>query len=215
MPGDSDLKPGDLVDVPWGLDTFPGRVIEAYTSGGVMRVRVEVEIPGRQEPETMVLRAEDIVAESSHDDVARPGGWTHAPQYLRNVLNEIVDAVAEFESPQKYRLTANWTAAGHEYDALLEGPSAVVVIEIKWQLHELRNYINQVSAKVNLAGSFLGEKAAGLLISPNAPRAIVAHPHVGPSKLARQVVFVRWRGESDSAALREAVRMALELASKT
>lgn len=213
MPSEVQLRPGDRVNVPWGVDTFEGRVVETYQSGGALRVRVEVQIPGRDDLETVVLRAEDVITESERDDVSLIDRESNPVRYERSLLNAVISAVSDFSEPDQYSLISNWDGAGVEADAVIRGPHSTVVIDVKWRIRELHHYVDRLRRVLDKIEEELQLPVRCIVVSPYPPRAMMT----GSSKfayLAPSVVLVRWRDVKDNVALSEALSEVLAHADK-
>jgi len=201
----AELRPGVLVDVPWGVDTFPGRVIETYVSGGALRVRIEVQVPGRSEAETLVLRAEDVILRSDVE-ISRAATSKDAMRYERDLLNALIYCIGQLPEPRTYNLMTSWSIGDVEVDALVRGPTAAIAVDVKLQIREFRHYVERLRLITHNISMRLGLPAIMLAVSPNPPQFLGLIRHDADSFAAENVAILRWRDERDTAILQDAVR---------
>jgi hypothetical protein len=202
----AELQPGLRVEVPWGVDTFPGQVIETYESGGALRVRVEVQVPGRAEPETIVLRAEDVITKADEAADALYQGSGAGVRYERHFLNALIDAVSQLPNPASFSLSTQFPVADIRFDALVLGEEAAVAVDIKIRIRELQHYVTGLSARARGLTDRIARPVVVLAVSPSTPQLVGITKNSGLTYLLPNVALLRWRDSRDDLLLKEAIR---------
>jgi hypothetical protein len=198
------VKPGDEVDVPWGLDTFHGVVVEVYQSRGPMRARVRLDATGDEDPQVITVPVDDIVAsEPTETEFTRHGGWLRYAEYEHQLQEALSRAMVNLHFDATLRSAVD--VADRGLDFIIESPDFILVVEVKWQVREFQKLLRQLKLAIDTVSSEHGRSTAGLLVAPNAPRAIVSTRQLGPFQPEDRIVFTRWRGHEDDDRLQEAI----------
>lgn len=208
--GDPQLKPGDEVDVPWGLDTFSGAVVDTYISGGVRRVRVAVNVPDTEERQLITLPA-DAVSRSrkSHSEFAKPGAWLHAEQYeqaLRIALTEAVQSVPELGAGT---MAMTSQPADDGVDISFASTRFYIAVVVKWQLRDIYRFAIDLTKRLDAIEANSNRVMAALIVSPNTAGRSRSERSVGLIPVAPRIIYARWQGPEDDGRLIDAIHLAL------
>ncbi|GAA3224507.1 hypothetical protein GCM10017691_12580 [Pseudonocardia petroleophila] len=205
------LNPGDLVDVPWGLDSVAGIVLESYVSGGVQRVRVAVQIPGSDTRDEIVVRALDLLGqEQAVEGFAKAGGWLRHATYERQIIPLIGSLLDDLQPDTKWQVSTAWSEGKTELDAIIESSRLAIIIEIKWSLGQVfQMVVPMLKRAMGIVRSRLGVPTVSLVISPNSPKGTRSNNPMTTGQLTSKVYFARWRGDSDTDQLIQVLRLIL------
>lgn len=208
------IKSGDRVEVPWGLDTYTGRVVEILRSGTIRRARVAVDVPGFDEPQSVTLPLDSLSPlKRGRSEWSRPGGWVHMSDYedrLRQSLLRSVEQVPELRSRTSEVVSE---AAGDTLDFSISSNGYRIFVEVKWQVRDLGSVANQIERYLShFRMSNVSERMSALLISPNSPSGSARSSEEYPFIVTSFLVFVTWRGSVDDERLVDALAQSIKQA---
>lgn len=200
MPPRTALRAGDRVAVPWGVDTRAGEISAVYDTGDVERVLVMLDVSesGQEEPQTIVLAADDVRLLSEEPDLPAPGTWLRGFRYERDVAEALRRVLRNLQPTVK----ANLENSGNEIDALVESPRGTIVVEVK-AAERLPDRVFKNTIQRLLMKMRTFPNAKGLLVTPSPP----PRPDGMDSPDIR---IVRWRGPRDDKQLERVARDLLD-----
>ncbi|MFJ3727030.1 hypothetical protein ACIPYQ_31315 [Streptomyces sp. NPDC090045] len=200
----SELEPGQVVQVPWGLDLLKGVVLRTYDTGRGLKVVVNVEVPdlhGSNIEEVSVTLPADSVQPWEEGSGPRPGDWAHAYAYERNLTAEIIRVISQLAPDARAHISESQVDRGYDFELYLEYEGNEV------HLRGVAKHATRAIPPKSL------EKALGLAQDSFSPVALFSN--VDLSSAAKRLLqlegnpnfhWIKWSGKLDSG------RLASELA---
>jgi hypothetical protein len=187
---------GQIVSVPWGLDTLDGTVLRIYETGTGRRAVVQVSVPGADEDVTLTLPA-DTLEPADHPDRPRQGAWIGYEAAVVKAFSRVTPKISK--NATLFRNTPD------EVDLKIQIGEAFIAAEIKYLPHRPRVSMSLI------------ERAHMLHLRTSLPVILVTNADIeiaeNSASLAettrREIYFVQWQTPADDEALERGIRQLL------
>jgi hypothetical protein len=189
---DMELRVGDRVLVPWGLDEVEGQITEIYNTG--LGPRAQVKLNGDFNDETVVVPLDSLQPKGYR----RVGNRLSAEDYEKRVGAALIRLIQRLEVAGR-SIPSRDKAADFE----LKLGSHRVLVEAKYYSSKQR-----VSTDTVLTVAGLADAKTGALLISNVPLAAAAHERLDRLwNRHTRASFVQWQSQQDDAELLAALRM--------
>jgi hypothetical protein len=190
------LSVGQVVSVPWGLDTLDGTVLHIRETGAGLRVVVRVSVPGADEEVTLTLPA-DALESADHPDRPQQGAWL-------GYESEVVKAFRRV-TPKISKNATLFVNTPDQVDLKIQIDDAVIAVEIKYLPHRPRVSMSLIERAYLLQS----RTSLPVLLVTNSDTEVASNSESLIETVRRRIYFATWRTPADDAILERGVRQLL------